>query len=117
MTTLYDRDLSLGEVHSILGFKRQYNSSFTSLLSLQTLTEFEKREIVQIRTDFDNYLIAGKVDKGLVKALTTFPLMRLAGFYHSPVKISLEENIARINIEDEDTSITGRFDILVVLKM
>jgi hypothetical protein len=42
--------------------------------------------------------------------------MRLAGFYRSPIKMRLEENIARINIIDEDTNITGRLDILAVNK-
>jgi hypothetical protein len=42
--------------------------------------------------------------------------MRLAGFYRPPLKMSLEQNIAEIVIEDEDTTITGRFDILTVNK-
>jgi hypothetical protein len=86
------------------------------LLNLEPLTEFEVQELAQIRDDFDNYLSDSKVLEGMVKALTTLPLMRLAGFYRSPIKIALEENIARINIVDEDTDITGRFDILAVNK-
>ena len=54
--------------------------------------------------------------EGLVKALTIFPLLRLAGFYRPPIKLSLQESIAEINIEDEDTTITGRIDILAVNK-
>lgn len=42
--------------------------------------------------------------------------MRLAGFYSSTIKITLEENIADIFIEDEDTLIKGRMDILAVNK-
>ena len=107
---------TLNDVHNLLCFQRQYNSSFTSLLSLEPLTEFELQELVQIRDDFDNYLSESKVLEGMVKALTTFPLMRLSGFYRSPIKISLEENIDRINIVNEDTEITGRFDIVAVNK-
>lgn len=51
-----------------------------------------------------------------MKALTTFPLLRLAGFYQPPLKISLEQYIADTIIEDEDTTITGRLDILAVNK-
>lgn len=116
MKTLNAKELSLNEVHRLFNFQRQYNSSFTSLLSLEPLTEIEQRELVQIRDDFDNYLIEGKVLEGMVKALTTFPLMRLAGFYRFPMKIALEENITQINILDEDTNITGRLDILAVNK-
>lgn len=116
MTTLNAKELSLSDVHHLLGFQRQYSSSFTSLLSLENLTEFEQQELVQIRNDFDSYLSESKVSEGIVKSLTTFPLLRLAGFYRSPIKIALEENIAQINIVDEDTNITGRLDILAVNK-
>jgi hypothetical protein len=116
MTTLYAKDLSLKDVHRVLGFQRRYNSSFTPLLSLEPLTDFEQQELGQIREDFDNYLIDGEVSEGQVKLLAIAPLLRLAGFYRFPVKISLEENIAQITIDDEDTSITGRLDILAVNK-
>src|ERR671932_2492602 len=106
---------TLNDVHNLLCFQRQYKSSFT-LLSLEPLTEIEQQELLQIRDDFDNYLGESKVLEGMVKALTTFPLMRLAGFYRSPIKISLEENIAQINIVDEDTNIIGRLDLLAVNK-
>jgi HSP20 family molecular chaperone IbpA len=42
--------------------------------------------------------------------------MWLAGFYQSTIKVTLEENIAGISIEDEDTIIKGRMDILAVNK-
>ncbi len=116
MAILQSKNLSIGDIHRLFGYQRQYNDSFTSLLSLEPLTEFERQEILQIRTDFDNYIIESKVLEGLVKALTVFPLMRLAGFYRSPIKIALEENIADIVIEDEDTKVTGRLDILAVNK-
>lgn len=114
MTTLNAKNLSLGDVNRLLGFQMQLDGLFTPLLSLEPLTEFERQELLQVRDDFRNYLTEGKVLEGLVKALTTFPLMRLAGFYRSPIKLNLEENIADIDIEDEDTKITGRMDILAV---
>lgn len=114
MTTLNAKDLSLRDVHRLLGLQMQLNGSFTSLLFLEPLTEFEQQELQQIRDDFANYLTANKVSEGLVKALTTFLLLRLAGFYRFPIEMILEEEIERITIEDEDTLITGRFDILAV---
>lgn len=56
----------------------------------------------------------GKISEGGVKFLFLAPLMWLAGFYEQNIKITLEENIAEISIEDEDTSIKGRMDILAV---
>ena len=116
MTILQSKNLSIGDIHRLFNYQRQYNESFQSLLTLEPLTDFERQEILQIRTDFDNYIIESKVLEGLVKALTVFPIMRLAGFYRSPIKIALEENIQDIVIEDEDTKVTGRLDILAVNK-
>ncbi|MFB2898819.1 restriction endonuclease subunit R [Aerosakkonemataceae cyanobacterium BLCC-F50] len=110
------KELTLADVQRIFGFQMQFNGSFTPLLNLEPLTEFEQQELSQIVEDYRNYFLESKVGEGLVKALTTFPLLRLAGFYRSPIKIGLEENIAQIQIEDEDTNITGRLDILAVNK-
>ncbi|MEB3219849.1 MAG: restriction endonuclease subunit R [Nostocales cyanobacterium 94392] len=117
MTLLNARNLSLEDVQRLLGFQKQYNDSFTSLLSLEPLTEVEQQELLQIRDDFDRYLTAGKVSEGQVKFLVIAPLMRLAGFYSYPIQIQLEEDIAEIKIEDEDTTVTGRLDILAVNKV
>ncbi|MBR8827888.1 MAG: restriction endonuclease subunit R [Gomphosphaeria aponina SAG 52.96 = DSM 107014] len=117
MTTLISaRNLSIGEVHQILGYQREYNDSFTSILSLENLTDFEEQEVGQIQDDFDNYLSESTVGEGQIKLLVVAPLLRLAGFYRYPIKITLEEGIAEILIEDEDTKITGRLDILAVNK-
>jgi len=117
MTTINAEKISLLQARQLLNFQLEPNDiSFANLLSLEPLTESETEEIKQIKNDFREYLLTEKVTEGLVKALTTFPLMRLAGFYRYPLKMSLEQNIAEIAIEDEDTTITGRFDILAVNK-
>lgn len=116
MTILNARNISLDEVHRIFGFQKQYIDSFNSLLSLEALSEVEQQELLQIQNDFDRYLSAGKVSEGQVKFLVIAPLMRLAKFYRDPIEIKLEEDIADIKIEDEDTIITGRMDILAVNK-
>ena len=116
MTTLIAKKLTLKQVHQLLKLNKLPNGSFTPLLSLDPLTEFEQQELTQIRDDFENYLIEGKVLEGQIKLLVISPLLRLAGFFHSPIKISLEQDIDNIVIEDEDTTITGRFDILAVNK-
>ncbi len=117
MTLLNARNLSLEDVQLLLGFQKQRNNSFSSLLSLESLTDLEQQELLRIANDFDTYLTAGKVSEGQVKFLVIAPLMRLAGFYSYPIQIKLEEDIAEIKIEDEDTTITGRLDILAVNKV
>lgn len=116
MTILNARNLSLEEVHRLFGFEEQYSDSFSNYLSLEPLAEAEQQELLQIRNDFRRYLTAGKVSEGQVKFLAVAPLLRLAGFYRYPIEIVLEENIADIEVEDEDIRIKGRFDILAISK-
>lgn len=116
MTILNARNLSLEEVQRLFGFQEQYSDSFSNYLSLESLTEAEQQEILQIKNDFQRYLTAGKVSEGQVKFLAVAPLLRLAGFYRYPIEIVLEENIADIEVEDEDITIKGRFDILAISK-
>ncbi len=114
MTTINAKNLTLAEVNRLLKIEKLPNGSFSSLLSLEPLTPFEQQEIVQISNDFNSYLVEGRVLEGLVKALTTFPLLRLAGFYRFPLKLNLEQDIANIVVEDDDTIITGRLDIVAI---
>jgi hypothetical protein len=116
MVTLNARNLSLNDVHHLLNFQEVDNEIPNSVLSLESLTQLEQQELRQIKNDFKAYLTEGKVSEGLIKALTIFPLLKLAGFYRSPIKILLEEDIEEITIDDEDIQITGRFDILTINK-
>ncbi|MEH1997835.1 MAG: restriction endonuclease subunit R [Nostoc sp.] len=115
-TTLDASNLRLKDVQSLLKLTEQLNDSFRSLLSLENITEFEQQELQVIRNIFREYYSEGKISEGQIKFLFLAPLMKLAGFYHSSIKITLEENIANISVEDEDTNIKGRMDILAVSK-
>ena len=115
MTNLKASQLSMEDVERNLKYVETFDEiSFDDLWSLEPVTEHEKQELERIRTDFRPYLKLRKGSEGQVKALTTYPLLRLAGFYSYPILIKIEEGIDRIVIEDEDNTITGRFDILTV---
>jgi len=81
------------------------------------LTEIEQQDLDKIRNNFNSYYRTGVISEGQVKFLLLAPLLWLTGFYHPSIKITLEEGIAAINIEDEDTIIKGRMDILAVTKV
>lgn len=116
MTVLNASTLNLDQVYQYFHFERLSYNSFRYLLQLEPLSEWEIAELNQIRADFENYLNDGKVLEGMVMALTILPLLRLAGFYRSPIKMRMEQEIARIHIEDEDIEITGRLDLICVNK-
>lgn len=110
------KNLTLREVQRILKFEEHLNTSITSLLTLEPLTEFEQQELLQIRNLFRDYYAEGTISEGQVKFLFVARLMWLAGFYQPSIKITLEEGIADISIEDEETIIKGRMDILAINK-
>ena len=110
------KSLTLRDVHRLLKIEEHFNASIPSLLTLEPLTEFEQQEIIQIRNLFRDYYAEGKISEGQVKFLFVARLMWLAGFYQPSIKITLEEGIADSSIEDEETIIKGRMDILAINK-
>ncbi len=105
--------LSLNDVRRLLKLERQIGGSFAEFLSMEPLTDFEQQELLLISNDFWRYLEAGKVSEELVKFLALSPLMRLTGFFQVPVVLTMEDSIP-IEVEDADTLIKGRLDVLAV---
>ena len=114
MPTLNASNLTLNDVHHRFNLAKRSSEEFNASLTLEPITPYEQQELSQISDNFLRYLEAGKVSEGQVKFLALAPLLRLAGFYQTPLTIQLEENIAEIVIEDEDTVIKGRMDILTI---
>jgi hypothetical protein len=105
--------LSLNDVRHLLKLEEREGDALTDFFSLEPLSELEQQEILKIRTDFRRYLFAGKVSAKLVKFLVLSPLMRLAGFFDIPIVLTMEDSIP-IEVEDGDTLIKGRLDVLAV---
>jgi hypothetical protein len=105
--------LSLNDVRRLLKLERQTGGDFTNFFSLEPLTDFEQQELLLIGNHFWRHLEAGKVSAKLVKFLVLSPLMRLAGFFDIPIVLTMEDSIA-IEVEDADTLIKGRLDVLAV---
>jgi hypothetical protein len=114
MVVLKAKNLTRGDVHRLLGLEPRLNGSFTPLLSLESLTDEEQRELLQIQQEFLKYWEESKISEGQVRLISVAPLLRLAGFNEPPIRLDIEEDIDRIYIEDEDTYLTGRFDIIAV---
>jgi hypothetical protein len=105
--------LSLNDVRRLLKLEELEGEGFANFFSLEPLTESEQQELLKLRNDFRRYLSAGKVSEELIKFLVLSPLMRLAGFFDIPIELTMEDSIP-IEVEDEDTLIKGRLDILAV---
>jgi hypothetical protein len=105
--------LSLNDVRRLLKLERRTGGFFTDFFSLEPLTDFEQQELLLIGNHFWRHLEAGKVSAKLVKFLVLSPLMRLAGFFDIPIVLTMEDSIP-IEVEDADTLIKGRLDVLAV---
>ncbi len=105
--------LSLNDVRRLLKLEELEGEGFTDFFSLEPLTESEQQELLKLRNDFRHYLSAGKISEELIKFLVLSPLMRLTGFFDIPIVLTMEDSIP-IEVEDEDTLIKGRLDILAV---
>ena len=115
--TLDASTLFLKDVHRLLNLQRRLNNSFSSLLSLEPVTELEQKDLQEICASFERYYEAGKILEGQTQFLFLAPLMWLSGFHHPHIKIILELGIADIEVKDADTIIKGRMDILAATRV
>ena len=91
-----------------------WDGEFEPELVLVALEADELRELARLRSELLDYLTFGKMSEGQAQIVAVLPLLRLAGYSRLPIQYRVEEGIARIYIEDEDTHIRGRFDIVAV---
>jgi hypothetical protein len=112
MATIQANTLSLKDVHQRLGYQRHYADRLDEFLTLENLTPAETTELMNIRSEFDRYLVDGTVLEGQVRILSVNPLLRLSGFNRSPITIRVETAIAPIELPE--SKITGRMDLLAI---
>jgi hypothetical protein len=104
--------LTLKDVHRRLGYQRHYADRLDEFLTLADLTPAETTELMNIRSEFDRYLVEGDVLEGQVRILSVNPLLRLSGFNRAPITIQVEKAIAPIELPE--SKITGRMDLLAI---
>jgi hypothetical protein len=114
MQTLRARDITIEETHRLLGFEPVWEAEFEDFLALQPIEEQETDQLLKVRSNFEQYLLASQVSEGQVRMVSVNPLLQIAGYDQFPWEYRIEENIAQIFIEEQDLYIRGRFDLLVV---
>jgi hypothetical protein len=114
MVTVRARNMTIEDAHRLLGFEPRRDGAFEDFLTLAPLADDEIQEVEQIREALWSYIDRSRVSEGQAKVISLVPLLRLAGFSRSPFEYLVEEDIGEICIEDEDTVIRGRLDLVVV---
>jgi hypothetical protein len=122
MVTLKAKGIKLDEVRELLGFELIRQGRFEDYLGLQPLVSEEAEGLGVISSELFDYIENGRISEGQMQLVamtygrskTIAPLLRLAGYSRSPIEYRVEESIGSIYIEDRDTYIRGRFDIVAV---
>jgi hypothetical protein len=114
MVTLKAKDIKLQEVRDLLGFELIRQGHFEDFLTLLPLDRVEQVGLEAISSELFDYIENGRISEGQVQLVAIAPLLRLAGYSRAPIEYRVEEDIASIYIEDRDTYIRGRFDIVAV---
>lgn len=114
MVMLKAKSVTLDEVKRLLGFKLVRHGKFENHLTLAPLEATEQTNLELISSELFDYIENGKISEGQAQLVAIAPLLRLAGYNRPPIEYHVEENIATIYIEDENTHIRGRFDIVAV---
>jgi hypothetical protein len=114
MVTLKAKDIKLDEVRELLGFEMIRQGRFEDFLALAPLELGEQVGLEGISSELFDYIENGRISEGQAQLVAIAPLLRLAGYSRPPIEYRVEENIGSIYIEDRDTYIRGRFDIVAV---
>jgi hypothetical protein len=119
MVTLKAKDIKLDEVqpennHKLLGFEMIRQGRLEDFLELAPLELGEPVGLEGITSELFDYIENGRISEGQAQLVAIAPLLRLAGYSRPPIEYRVEENIGSIYIEDRDTYIRGRFDIVAV---
>ena len=81
--------------------------------NLPEISDLEKQYLDRVKSHFLRLVKHPPLSEATVKLVVLSPLLSLAGFYDEPFFIRSESSI-EITVEDEETIIRGRIDVLVI---
>ena len=106
--------LSLREVRQRFQFEPAVERDFSKFLTLSPLTPVQRDRIAEIRGGWQHYQDDSKVSEGQVGVLAVSPILWASGYASDPdICISVETNIEDIALDDDETVIRGRMDMVV----
>ena len=105
--------LSLNEVMERLQFEGAFSESFEEFLTLEPLTSVEKAGAADLQRVWQEYRFQSRTAENYVKTAGLPLLLWLCGYIAAGLQLLLEENIEPIEIDDGETVIRGRMDMLL----
>jgi predicted type IV restriction endonuclease len=115
-TNVHASDVTLNELKSKFNLElvRDNKNFFPEWQTdLPEITEVEKQVLDDVQTGYFNLIGYPSLVENLVQLSVLAPLLQLAGFFLHPLWIKSESSI-NIQSEDEEMTIEGKIDILVL---
>jgi Type I restriction enzyme R protein N terminus (HSDR_N) len=111
--TLQAKDINLTQLEENFGLKSSTDAQFfwEWQTDLPMLSSAERQNLDQVKTEFA-YLAKQDVLEPIVKLVVLAPLLRMAGFFQPPFRITAEKQV-EIMTEDEGLVVRGLIDFLV----
>jgi hypothetical protein len=112
--TLSAEKLTLYDLAQRFGLRQAEDTDFFAewQTGLLPLTEAEQQRLERVRSAYQN-LAWRSLLENTVKLVVVSPLMDLAGLFFPPFYVSTEEAV-EVVVADQDISIQGRLDVLVL---
>lgn len=115
MVTLKARQLKVDEVHTLLGYEPKLDGKFKDYLQLPKLLEQDYSSLAEIRSNFFRYINHAKIsDDTKIVLIAARPILKLSWYHQPPIYLEVEKEIDRIYIEDQNTSVVRRLNIVAV---
>jgi Type I restriction enzyme R protein N terminus (HSDR_N) len=107
------RELTLGQLEENFGLVRSTAGTLFAedTLKLPNLTPAEKDLLNQVKAEF-TYMSSQDVLEPIVKMVVLSTLLRIAGFFRAPFRITAEKQVELVT-EDEGLLVRGLIDLLV----
>jgi Type I restriction enzyme R protein N terminus (HSDR_N) len=111
--TFQAREFTLGQLEENFGLVRSTTHTLfaENTLTLQSLTPTEKDLLNQVKAEF-TYMSSQDVLEPIVKMVVLSTLLRIAGFFRAPFRITAEKQVELVT-EDEGLLVRGLIDLLV----
>jgi hypothetical protein len=111
--TFQARELTLGQLEENFGLVRSTAGTLFAedTLKLPNLTPAEKDLLNQVKAEF-TYMSSQDVLEPIVKMVVLSTLLRIAGFFRAPFRITAEKQVELVT-EDEGLLVRGLIDLLV----
>lgn len=109
------QDITLSQLTELFGLTITYDNHFFTEWrhNLPELTDLEKQQLDRVKRNYISLVDRHPLSENMVKMVVLEHLLDLADFYNLPFDVKDEKSVELV-VEDQDVTIRGRLDFLVL---